>query len=221
MTRLVDRNLDSLRELALRMGSLSEAILAKSLRALRERSVQLATEVQADDLEIDRLDIEIDECVLEVLALRAPVAVDLREVVGIKTMATDLERVGDLARNIAKSAARLSERTAIPVPPRLDALGDGARRLLRRALDSFAERDPAKAREVLAADDDIDRDEDLVIQEAIQEARQQPETVAQEVDFMFIAKNLERVADHATNIAEDVILVAEAKNLKHAAKLTG
>ena len=221
MTRLVDRNLDSLRELALRMGSLSEAILAKSLRALRERDPQLASEVKADDLDIDRLDIEIDDCVLEVLALQAPVAVDLREVVAIKTMATDLERVGDLARNIAKSAARLSERTAIPLPPRLDALGEDSRRLLRRSLDAFAERDPIKAREVLAGDDAIDRDEDIVIQEAIRDVQQQPDTAAQEVDFMFVARNLERVADHATNIAEDVILLAEAKNLKHAAKLTG
>ena len=109
MSRVMDPVMQELRETLLLMGSRAEAILDKSVRAIVERSHGLADEVAGDDLEIDRLDVTIDEAVLRALALQAPVASDLRQVVAIKMIATDLERVGDLARNIAKSAARLAE----------------------------------------------------------------------------------------------------------------
>ena len=219
MTRIVDRGLQELRDKALRMGSLAEGILAKSLKALADRDAALCDEVQREDLEIDRLDVAIDADVLEILATQAPVAQDLRHVIATKTIATDLERVGDLARNIAKSARRLSERTAVPLPGGLDVLADDARRLLRKALDSFADQDADAARRVLDEDDRIDADEDRVIREALQEIAAHPEVSAQEVDLILVAKNLERVGDHATNIAEEVVLIAEARNLKHAEKL--
>ncbi|MGH0038502.1 MAG: phosphate signaling complex protein PhoU [Myxococcota bacterium] len=220
MPRIVDRDLDALRELVLRMGSLAEAILAKSLDALWRRDADLAESVHQDDLEIDQLDVDIDEAVIKVLALRAPVAQDLREVVAIKTMATDLERVGDLARNIAKSAIRLAERTPVPTPPKLETLAEESRRLLRRALDAFADNDASAARKVVDDDEAVDREEDRVIREALEEIVQRPEYSAQVLDLILVAKNLERVADHATNIAEDVVLAAEAENLKHASKLS-
>jgi phosphate transport system protein len=219
MTRIFDRELEALRESALRMGSLAEALLTKALRAVWERDVELAAECPEDDLEIDRLDVAIDEQVLKLLALRAPVATDLREIIAIKTMATDLERVGDLARNVAKSAIRLAERPDVEAPSLLETLADESRRLLRRALDAFAKRDAELARRVMADDDHVDADQDRVIVEAIEVISQHPELSSQEVDLILIAKNLERVGDHATNIAEDVVLMAEAKNLKHAEKL--
>lgn len=181
----------------------------------------MAREVRIDDLEIDRMDLAIDESVLRALALQAPVAEDLRKVIAIKMIATDLERVGDLARNIAKSALRLAERPAIPMPPKLADVADESRRLLKDALDSFADEDPEKARSVLAGDDRIDEDQDRVVREAIAEIGAHPEISSQEVDLILIAKNLERVADHATNIAEGVILATEARNVKHAEKLRG
>jgi len=110
MPRTIDPILGTLREMALRMGSLSEAILGKALRAVWERDAALAREVKIDDLEIDRLDLAIDESVLRALALQAPLADDLRKVIAIKMMASDLERVGDLSRNIAKSGERLVAR---------------------------------------------------------------------------------------------------------------
>ena len=219
MTRTVDPVIQDLRQHLLRMGGLAEAILQKAVRAVLERDTGLAREVKIDDLEIDRLDLAIDEQVLRALATQAPVADDLRQVIAIKMIATDLERVGDLARNIAKSALRLSERDPIEVPAKLRDLADDAVRLLRRALDSFSEGDPEKANGVLAEDDVIDEGQDEVIQAAIGEISERPEFTSQEVDFILIAKNLERVGDHATNIAEDVILAAEAKNVKHAEKL--
>jgi phosphate transport system protein len=219
--RTVEPALGALREQLLRMCSLSEAILEKSLHSLWRRDVALAREVKIDDLEIDRLDIAIDDLVLRILATQAPVADDLRNVIAGKMIATDLERIGDLARNIAKSAERLATRATIDTPPKLRTLADEAQRILRRALDSFAESDPNRAAAVLDDDDQVDADEDAVIRTAIEEIASRPEFTAQEVDFILIAKNLERVADHATNIAEDVILATQARNVKHASKLAG
>jgi phosphate transport system protein len=219
MTRTVDPMLAELRKKLLRMGSLAEAILEKSLRALWARDAALAGEVQKDDIEIDRLDVEIDEAVLRVLALQAPVANDLRHVVAVKMIATDLERVGDLARNVAKSALRLSAQPEAVMPAKLHELADEARRLLRESLDSFSDLDPQKAENVLREDDVVDRNEGQVIQDAIIALGKNPELAPQEVDFILVAKNLERVADHATNIAEDVILATQARNVKHAEKL--
>jgi phosphate transport system protein len=219
MTRIVDPVLGDLRQKLLRMASLSEAILEKSLQAVWKSDPELAKAVQTDDLEIDRLDVAIDEAVLRVLATQAPVADDLRNVLAVKMIATDLERVGDLARNIGKSALRLSERSQTGVPIQLRTLADDAQKILRRALDSFSDADPECATRVLADDEQVDEDQDVVIRAALEEIAAHPELTSQGVDFILIAKNLERVADHATNIAEDVILATQARNVKHAEKL--
>ena len=221
MVRIVDPVLAELRQTVLRMGSLAEAILAKALRAVWERDAVLAGEVQREDLEIDRIDVALDEEVIRVLALQAPVAADLRRILAIRNMATDLERVGDLSRNIAKSAARLAERPPVAFPSLLAELADQATRVLRNALDSFTETDLAKAKGVLAADDEIDLTEDRLIQAVIADVVGHPERVHQEVDFILIAKNLERVGDHATNIAEEIIFLAEARIVRHQEKLGG
>jgi phosphate transport system protein len=217
--RVVDPVLQELRESLLRMGGLAEAILEKALTAVWKRDRVAAGQVKLDDLEIDRLDLAIDAAVLRILATQAPVADDLRSVIAAKLIATDLERVGDLARNIAKGALRLAEHPEVPIPPRLRSLGDEVQRVLHRALDSFADGDAAIAAMVLEQDDQVDADQDVVIRAAIEEITGHPDIVSQGVDFILIAKNLERVADHATNIAEDVILATQARNVKHAAKL--
>jgi len=220
MPRGLDPVIKELRELILLMGGRAEAILQKSVRTLQERDAQLANEVERDDLEVDRLDVQVDEEVLRVLALQAPVASDLREVVAIKMIATDLERVGDLARNIAKSATRLSLHTDVVLPGSLVHLAERAGTALRQALNAFSECDAEAARAVLDADDAIDVAEDEVIREALEWIAGNPDQASPGVDLILVAKNLERVGDHATNIAEDVILMAEARNVKHAAKLS-
>ena len=216
---LVEKKVGALREKLLRMGGLAEAILDKALRALTARDRELALAVAADDLVIDRLDVEIDRGVLELLALQAPVAHDLRQTIAIKTAALDLERVGDLARNIADSAVRLADTPEIALPASLQSLADASRRQLSNALTAFADEDPERARAVLAADDRVDDDEAAVIRGAIESLRREPERSSAAVDFILIAKSLERVGDHATNIAEDVVMAAESVNLKHAQKL--
>ena len=208
MTRAVDPVLVELRENLLRMGSRAEAILDKAVQAVVERDAELARQIERDDLEIDRLDVEIDGAVLRALALQAPVAADLRKVVAVKMIATDLERVGDLARNIAKSALRLALHPEVPVPLSLVRLARGAQRMLHGALDAYSGEDAETARAVLAQDDDVDRQQDEVVSSALQQITGNADLASQCVDVIFVAKNLERVADHATNVAEDVILEA-------------
>lgn len=216
---IVEKKLARLRDMLLRMGGLAEAILGRSWRSVTERSEAAARSISEDDLAIDRLDVEIDQAVLELLALQAPVAQDLRQTIAIKTAALNLERVGDLARNIAESTIRLSELPAVPLPSVLESLAADSTRVLAASLDSFADMDPNKARAVLAADDQIDAQEGEAIREAVDTIRSKPEVSGQAIEFILIAKSLERVGDHATNIAEDVIMVAESVNLKHAEKI--
>jgi phosphate transport system protein len=219
MTVKSEATIEGLRELVLRMGALSEAILAKALRVVHERDAKLALEVQRDDLELDKLDIEIDDAVLRALALQSPVAEDLRQVVAIKTMATDLERVGDISRNIARSGARLAERSRTELPMRLEPLEREATAQLAAALDSFQDLNVVGAQAVLDGDDRLDRLQDTLVRELIARIERDSSTAAQTLDVIFIAESLERIGDHATNVAEEVILVAEARNVKHAEKL--
>jgi phosphate transport system protein len=219
MSRLIDDHIEGLRGRLFRMGSRSEAILDKALRAVWERDARLAEEVKADDVEIDRLEVDIDEAVMKALALQQPVAEDLREVLAIKMIATDLERVGDLARNVAKIALRLTRQPELALPATVMTLARAAQGALRRALDAFSRTDAVLAHAVLEEDDVIDRVQDEVVRSMLRELGSHPESASQELDVIMLAKHLERVGDHATNIAEDVILVAEARNVKHAAKL--
>jgi phosphate transport system protein len=219
MSRIVDLPLEELRQLILRMGSLAEAILDKALRAVDGVDPALAREVERDDLAIDELDVDTDQAVLELLARHTPVAEDLRQVFAIKSMATDLERVGDLARNIAKSALRLAANPPSSLPARLGPMEQESRRILRSALDAFARGDAAAARAVIQADDRVDELKDRIVREMIEQIRQHVDLASPALDVILIAESLERVADHATNVAEDVILIAEARNVKHQAKL--
>jgi phosphate transport system protein len=216
---VAEKRLGELREQLMRMGRLVEAILEKSLRAVEVSDQALADQVKTDDLAIDRLDISIDQAVLEFLALQSPVAHDLRQAIAIKTAAVDLERVGDQARNVADCARRLSATAPVVLPQRLSTLAGECQRMLRSSLTAFADDDPELARAVLAADDQIDEDEDLLIREAISMIKNDPAITGQAVQIILIAKSLERVGDHATNIAEDVVMMAQALNLKHAEKI--
>ena len=146
-------------------------------------------------------------------------AEDLRRVLAAKAIGTDLERVGDLARNIAKCALRLAGRSPVPLPPSLESLALHAKQMQRGAFDAYVARDADKARRLLRDDDIVDEDQDRVVREALREIREHPDASEQEIDLIFVAKNLERVADHATNVAESVILLVEGRNVKHADKL--
>jgi phosphate transport system protein len=219
MSRHFDEVIETLRSDLLRMGGRAEAILDKSLRALWERDTALAEEVARDDVEIDRLEVTIDERVLKALALQAPVAEDLREVLAVKMIAVDLERVGDLSRNIARCAQRIAAHPEVSFPVTLNTLARAAQRVLRRSLDAFSHTDGDLARAVMDEDDAIDQAQDEVVQSMLRALERTTTSASQEVDLIMIAKQLVRVGDQATNIAEYVIEVAEARHVKHAEKL--
>ena len=219
MTRTLEPFLGEVNELILRMGGRCEAILDKSLRALLQRNAELAAEVRGDDLEIDRLDVRIDEAVLRSLALQAPVADDLRRLLAAHEISIDLERVGDLARNIAKSAERLANRAPVAIPSTLETLASDCQTMLHGALDAFVHRDAEHAGRLLQQDEQVDDDQDRVIRQALGEIKLHPDLFSQQIDLILVAKNLERVGDHATNIAESVILVVEGRVVKHEDKL--
>jgi len=212
--------LQELEQQILRMGALSERILALASRALVERDTELALSIDAEDLAIDRIDVDLDQAILYALALRAPVAEDLRCVMAIKGMAIDLERVGDLARNIARGAARLNEAAECGLPSRLEPLQREAAQQLHTSLDAFQARDAKLARRVISRDDYVDALHAEILHDMMATMSQRPEWVPQAVETILIAESLERVGDHATNIAEGVILIAEARIVKHAEKLS-
>lgn len=222
MTRALDPVLAELREKLMLMASRAESILDKSVRALVERDAGLAAQVAEDDLAIDRLDVELDSGVLRALALQAPVAADLRQVMAIKLIAIDLERVGDLARDIAQSATALARPPRnVSAPPVLVDLARAAGEMLRSSVDAYARCDAQLAQRVLDQDDAVDATHDEVLQRELDEITRHPGNATGAIALIRASTSLERVADHATNIAEDVILVAEARNVKHAGKLGG
>ena len=218
MQRHFDQDLQTLKEELLEMGGRAEAIVQKSVEALKRRDRVLAEEVLADDKAIDRLEIDVDERCVSLLALRQPMAVDLRFITAALKICNDLERVGDHAVNIAESAQRLSDEP--PLKPLVDIprMADLAAGMLREALDAFVARDPATARRLVRRDDEVDDLNRQVFRELITFMIEDPRTITRAMDLILVARNLERVADLATNIAEEVVFIAEARIIKHHAE---
>jgi phosphate transport system protein len=167
------------------------------------------------DGEIDRLENEVhDEC-LKILALHQPVAVDLRRVSSVLLISTDLERMGDLAVGIAERAASLAHPPHPTVPARLTPMTMRVTEMVRRSLDAFVNLDPNAARAVIRLDDAVDEDNEAIIAELIADMKAEPEQVESGMSLFSAVRHLERIADHATNIAEDVIYLAEGELVRH------
>ena len=215
MQRHFELELQGLKEDLLEMGGRAEAIIQKSVEALKRRDRRLADEVLADDKVIDRLEITIDDRCVSLLALRQPLAVDLRFITAALIINNDLERVGDHAVNIAESAQRLADEP--PLKPLVDIprMADLAAGMLREALDSFVRRDAATARRLVRRDDEVDNLNRQVFRELISFMIEDPRTITRAMDLILVARNLERVADLATNVAEEVVFIAEARIIKH------
>ena len=218
MERHFDQELDALKSQLLLMGGRTEAIVQKSVESLKRRDARLAREVFDDDKAIDRLEIDIDERCVGLLALRQPLAVDLRLITAALKISNDLERVGDHAVNIAVCSLRLCE--VPPLKPLVDIprMADLAAGMLRDALDAFVRRDAATARRLVRRDDQVDDINRQLFRELITFMLEDTSTITRAMDLILVARNLERVADLATNIAEEVVFVAEARIIKHHAE---
>ena len=215
MERHFDQELQSLKDALLTMGGRAEAVVQKAVESLKRRDVKLADEVIADDRVIDRIEIEIDEGCVSLLALRQPMAVDLRFITGVLKISNDLERVGDHAVNMAVCSKRLAVEP--PLKPLVDIprMADLAAGMLREALDAFVRRDAATARRVVMRDDEVDNLNRQLFRELISYMIEDARTITRAMDLVLVARNLERVADLATNIAEEVVFIAEARIIKH------
>jgi phosphate transport system protein len=207
--------LEELKGRLLVMGGLAEERLRMVMKALVERHREALADVIAGDDRIDDLQMDIDDRCFTLIALHQPVAVDLRTVVSALKISTDLERVGDLAVNIAEAAQR--NLLHPPVKPLIDLprMGELALKMLREALDSFVSRDIHLAQRVLRQDDWLDALKDQILRELLTYMLGNPRTIEPSVELILISRHLERIGDHATNIAEDVIFIVEARDVRH------
>lgn len=215
MSKHMERDLDRLQRDVLTMAGLVEEVIVTAARALQTFDPDLSAEVIAADTEIDRWENEIhDEC-LKILALHQPVAVDLRRVSSVLLIVTDLERMADLAVSIAERARTLSRPPYPHVPERIEGMTIRTATMVRDSLDAFVRRDAAAARKVVLRDDDVDRDNESIIAELIHRMKTQPNGLEADLSLFSAVRNLERIADHATNIAEDVIYLVEGEVARH------
>ena len=190
------------------------------MKAVVDRDAQLARETIRLDRRVNRAEVEIDEACMLLLARRQPVASDLRLVTTALKMVTDIERIGDVAVNLCERAIDLAGEPPIPgIDEALNALGQLAAAMLRKAIEAFAERDAAKAENVLEMDDDADERYHQMVRSLAQRIRDDPDKVEQNVALQSAAKQLERIGDHATNLAEQVILLVRGQDLRHQGKL--
>ena len=215
MSKHLERDLDDLQKDLLALAASVEEAIHKAIRALQERDVPLAEEVIDGDNDIDNEENHVEEECLKVLALHQPVAVDLRRVTSVLQINTDLERMADLAEDIAERAVALARWPVIPIPADLQRMTDLTSSMVRQALDSFVNLDAKLARLVCRLDDEVDRCNKSIINELIGMMQRSPDTVEPGLSFFSATRHLERIADHATNIAEDVIYLVEGAIVRH------
>jgi phosphate transport system protein len=211
-----EAELTALREQLLEMGGMVESAIAASVRAIIERDAALAEQVVRRDKIINRMEVDVDGACRRILALRQPAASDLRFITTALKIVTDLERMGDLAVNIAERAVDLAQAPALqPLHDlgRLAALSEAA---LAKALDAFVTADPAKAEEVLEGDDHLDALYLKIFNHLLTTMMEDPRSIRRATSLMFSAKHLERFGDHATNVAEMVIFMVRGTDVRHA-----
>ena len=211
-----DQELNQMTDTILRMGGMVEQQLAKAITALITRDPELATTVIADDKPIDQLEHEIDQLVMRLLALRQPMAVDLRLITASLKISSDLERIGDYAANVAKRASVLSQvepMRPVAVIPRMSQIVQG---MIKDVLDAYMARDAEKALVVWRRDEEVDETYNSLFRELLTYMMEDPRHITPCTHLLFIAKNIERMGDHATNIAETISFLVTGKPLSEA-----
>lgn len=209
--------LDELKQTLLAMASRAETAVRQAVEALTARNDTLAVRVKENDVVLDRFEIEIDERAINLLA-KAPLASDLRLVTVAMKISQNLERVGDEATKVAKRARDLCNQPPLKTAPDLSAMAAVALTMLKSALDAFVNHDPAAARAVVARDREVDALHKQVRHELERLMMENPENISRALHLITAAKCLERIADHATNIAEDVVYLCEAQDIRHTGK---
>jgi phosphate transport system protein len=217
MQRHFDEELKTLKEKILRMGAMVEEQIANAIKALVERDSDLAREVIANDHRVNAMDVEIDEDCLRLIALHQPMAGDLRFLTTAMKISTELERMSDLAENVSERAIELNEEPQLKPYIDIPRMAEHTQRMVKEALDAFVNRDAELARKVCNDDDFVDNLTHQLFRELLTYMIEDPHTITRAVRITFIAKYLERIADHSTNIAELVVYLVEGKIIRHTA----
>ena len=217
MTRHIERQIEHLKERILRVGTLVEEAISRSISAVINRDVALAQRVMASDEAIDRMEVEVEEECLKILALYQPVAADLRFVVAVLKINNDLERMGDLAKNIAKRVAQLEDAGPLELPPEIRTMATLAEEMVRECLAAVVDGDPVLARRVREQDDAVDAQRQRVRKRLLEGIKGSPDRVEALLRLNSITKHIERIADMSTNVAEDVIYMVEGEIVRHRA----
>jgi phosphate transport system protein len=214
-SKVYEHELRTLREKVLLMGSLAEEMIQKAILAYRTRDTELSTITRRVDRHINRLECEVDELCLRILAMRQPVASDLRFITTALKIVTDLERVGDIGVNICERVAELNEEPPLPEIIDVSSLADESLNVLHEALDALVARDVDRATALLQADDTIDEHYTKIFQQVLAMMSRDPSAIYRATRIQSIAKYLERIGDHAMNIAETVVFLVKGTDIRH------
>jgi phosphate transport system protein len=215
MSSRLHKEIDRLKKELLSLGALVEGLLRKAVHALQTRDLALAREVMAADERVDNQEVELEEDGLKIIALHQPVAIDLRFIVSVLRINSDLERIGDLAVNIAERASFLAGTEPVGVPIDFTPMAEKAQEMLTKSLDAFVNLDTPLARQILEMDNEVDAMNRAMYCTVYELIRRRPEDVEVLLHLLSASRHLERIADHATNIAEDVIYMIEGRIVRH------
>jgi len=215
VSKHLQADLENLQRMILEMAGCVEEAVYAATGALEKRDAEAAHRVIERDGEIDLFENAVQEECLKILALHQPVAVDLRRISAVLLISTDLERMGDLAVDIAERAIAISQPPYPTIPDRLGSMTQRATQMVHKALGAFVHSDAEAAREIIRLDSEVDRDNEAIIAALIAEMKQSPDRIESGISLFSAVRHLERIADHATNIAEDVVYLVEGSMLRH------
>jgi phosphate transport system protein len=215
MPQHLEREMIKLKNKMLALCALTEENVQMAVRSLEDRDEKLARSVIERDLAIDREEVEVEEECLKLLALHQPVAIDLRFIVAVLKINNDLERIGDLAGNIAERALALEGQTAVRSPVDLVAMAASVKNMLKSSLDALVNMDEALARRVLSMDDAVDAAHRRMYEGIVERLRQEPSKTKVYLNLLSVSRQLERIADHVTNICEDIIYMVAGDIVRH------
>lgn len=215
MPKRLQKQIDKLKKMILSLGGEVENSLRRAVQALENRDARLAKEIIEHDHEINNMEVDLEEECLKVLALYQPVAIDLRYIVAVLKINNDLERIGDIAVNIAKRSIFLSARDPVEIPFNTTDMAERVQNMLAKSLNALVQLDPNLARTVLEDDDEIDRINRETHGKFASVIRENPTHIDSYLPLLLVSRHLERIADHATNVAEDVIYLAEGEIVRH------
>lgn len=215
MSILLVNEINDLKKKMVQLSTMVEEAVYNSVKSISERDLELARRIIDEDIKIDRMEVEVEEECLKILALHQPVASDLRFIIAVLKIDNDLERIADLAVNIAESTSYLCAMPAVSAPFDLSSMSQKVKVMLRKAIDALVNLDSDLAEKVLELDDEIDEINNAMYDQVEKEIKRNPDKTAALISLATTSRHLERIGDHATNIAEDVIYMIEGKIVRH------